>query len=100
MRVGVRLPAVVVMADGVVAALKCGHTGPVIALIEDSPVAEATKTPRHAVHATGVSSPGSSRRQERRLHHTHQDFDEALSTATATRICWINAVDSPDASFS
>ena len=34
------------MADGVVAALKHGDTGPVIVL-EDSPVAEATKTPPH-----------------------------------------------------
>ena len=31
---------------------------------------------------------------------TRQDFDEALSTPTATRIFWIVAIDRPDASFS
>ena len=31
---------------------------------------------------------------------TRQDFDEALSTPTATRIFWIVAINRPDASFS
>ena len=63
---GVRLPVVVPMADGVVAALKHDDTGPAI-ILKDSPVAEATKTPPHDGSRYGLrAKPSLSRHAEPR----------------------------------